>query len=63
MDIGGLTLQDAAQRVVHHELPQLNGLGGLIAVDGFGRVAMPFNTAGMFRAHQCQDDAPKVGIW
>lgn len=44
----GLTLAEAARRVVHEKLAV--GDGGLIAVGSDGAVAMEFNTAGMFRA-------------
>ena len=43
---GGLSLADAAQRVVHQ---RLHGSGGLIAVDSRGQVALPFNSEGMYR--------------
>jgi L-asparaginase / beta-aspartyl-peptidase len=32
------------------KLEKINGCGGLIAVDRFGHIAMPFNTEGMYRA-------------
>ncbi|SMF38752.1 isoaspartyl peptidase/L-asparaginase family protein [Pseudogulbenkiania subflava] len=46
----GQTLAEAADSVVHGTLPALGGSGGVIAVDADGRVAMPFNSAGMYRA-------------
>lgn len=45
----GLDVSAAASRVVHEQLPPLGGRGGLIAVDGHGRVVMPMNTEGMYR--------------
>lgn len=45
----GLTLQDALRDTLGR-LQQLGGRGGLIAVDGNGRIAMEYNTQGMFRA-------------
>lgn len=63
MDIGGLDLEQAAHRVIHEELPALEGLGGLIAVDARGTVAMPFCTAGMFRAALVEQGEPAVAIW
>ncbi|HQU73629.1 MAG TPA: isoaspartyl peptidase/L-asparaginase, partial [Calditrichia bacterium] len=50
MEYGGQTLQDAADTVIHKVLKKAGGEGGIIAVDKNGKVAMPFNTAGMFRA-------------
>lgn len=46
---GGKTLREAAENVVHQQLPAIGGDGGLIAVDPQGNVAMPFNTEGMYR--------------
>lgn len=50
MELGGLSLEEAANQAVHQELRAMNGKGGLIAVDAQGNIAMPFNTGGMFRA-------------
>lgn len=46
----GQTLIDAAEAVVMQDLAQNDGSGGLVAVDGSGRIAMPFNCEGMYRA-------------
>src|SRR5699024_7923963 len=48
MAYSGLSLSRAAHRVVHEKLPPLGGAGGMIAVDGQGNVAMPFNSEGMY---------------
>lgn len=45
-----MPLQAAADEVIHQRLPEINGDGGLIAVDSQGNIAMPFNTQAMFRA-------------
>jgi isoaspartyl peptidase/L-asparaginase-like protein (Ntn-hydrolase superfamily) len=58
----GLELAEAARRVIQDDLPVLGGQGGLIAVDGLGRIAMPFNTGGMFRAW-AGPDGEGVAIW
>ena len=49
MEYAGLSLEQAARRVVYEKLPALGGAGGLIAVDAQGNVLMPFNTGGMYR--------------
>ena len=49
MEYGGLSLQQAADRIVMNELVDLGGNGGVIAVDKDGNIATPFNTAGMYR--------------
>jgi len=46
----GESLQAATRQVVMEALPALSGSGGLIAIDRFGNIAMPFNTSGMYRA-------------
>jgi isoaspartyl peptidase/L-asparaginase-like protein (Ntn-hydrolase superfamily) len=38
-----------ASRKALREVEKLGGTGGLVAVDAKGRVAMPFNTEGMYR--------------
>lgn len=45
----GMSVRDALRDTLGR-LRQLGGSGGLIAVDGAGRIAMEFNTQGMFRA-------------
>ena len=44
------------------KLPALGGIGGLIAVDREGNVALPFNSEGMYRAWGYAGDAPSTGI-
>jgi L-asparaginase / beta-aspartyl-peptidase len=44
-----MSLEDAANFVVMEKLVEQKGNGGVIAVDKEGNIAMPFNTAGMFR--------------
>jgi len=45
----GLSLAEAADFVVNKKLVEKGGEGGLIAVDRGGNVALPFNSAGMYR--------------
>lgn len=45
-----VTLEQAANTVVHDVLVEAGGDGGVIAIDGKGNIAMPFNSAGMYRA-------------
>ena len=50
VEYGGVTLAAAAGEVVMNRLPQQEqNTGGVIAMDGDGHIAMPFNTAGMYR--------------
>ncbi|GAB4494775.1 MAG: isoaspartyl peptidase/L-asparaginase [Saprospiraceae bacterium] len=45
----GLSLVEAADFVVNKKLVEKGGEGGLIAVDKDGNIALPFNSAGMYR--------------
>ena len=59
----GFSLQDAAAEVVLKKLTALGGTGGVIALDRYGNIAMPFNTAGMYRAFKVQGGKPFVAIY
>jgi beta-aspartyl-peptidase (threonine type) len=48
MKYKGLNLEQAGQESVDY-LTSIDGEGGLIAVDAFGNVTMPFNSEGMYR--------------
>lgn len=50
MEFKGLSLKEAGDEVIHNRLLKLKGEGGLIAVDRSGKVTMPFNSEGMYRA-------------
>jgi beta-aspartyl-peptidase (threonine type) len=41
----------AAARNALREVRKLGGTGGLVAIDRSGRIAMPFNTEGMYRGY------------
>ena len=49
MKYKGMTLQEAASFVINRKLKEQGGMGGVICLDRNGNLAMPFNTAGMFR--------------
>jgi len=63
MEYAGVSLQVAADRVVHDKLPTIAGQGGLIAVDAQGNVALPFNTEGMYRGYARVGEAPVTAIY
>jgi beta-aspartyl-peptidase (threonine type) len=50
MEHRGLPLAEAAE-IALAKSKQLGGTGGLIAVDKTGKVALPFNTSGMYRGY------------
>ena len=46
-----LPLEEAADFIINDKLKKVNGAGGLIAIDRYGNVTMPFNTDGMPRGY------------
>ena len=63
MEYGKQSLEDAAHAVVFEQLKPIGGLGGLIAMDKQGHIAMPFNTPGMFRGFMKSDGSEFLAIW
>ncbi len=63
MEYGGKTLSAAADTVIMHKLTESGGTGGVIAIDHFGNIAMPFNTAGMYRGHYLAGGEPVVKVY
>ncbi len=63
MKYGKLTLQQATENIIHQTLAPQGGLGGLIAVDKDGNIAMPFSTSGMYRGFVKQGNAPQTFIF
>lgn len=63
MEYKGMSLQEAADTVIHDRVLQIEGDGGLIAVDTKGNVAMPFNTEGMYRAYKTSAGKKGLGIY
>jgi len=59
---GGASLDDAAQTTID-EIEALGGVGGVIALDREGNIAIPFSTEGMFRAYVGADGDPVVRIF
>jgi len=59
----GMTLQQAADQVIHGELESLHGDGGVIALTPDGQTAFSFNTPGMFRARLSEGGKLEVHIY
>lgn len=55
MEYKGMSLAEAADEVIHNRIVKIGGDGGLIAVDAAGNIALPFNTAGMYRGWKITD--------
>jgi len=63
MKYKGLSLAQAANQVIMEKLKTMGGIGGIIAVDGKGNVAMPFNSQGMFRGYINSGGEMKVAMF
>ena len=63
MEMSKLNLSDAANKVIHQRMKDLGGDGGLIAVDKYGNISMPFNTEGMYRAAKSNKDIYEIKIY
>jgi L-asparaginase / beta-aspartyl-peptidase len=58
----GMSIQGGAERALT-KVAQLGGTGGMIAMDGHGNVAMPFNTSGMYRGLMNRDGTFQIDIY
>jgi len=58
-----MNLHDASNEVINKRILEINGDGGLIAIDTKGNIAMPFNTEGMYRACKSSNGKEEVSIY
>jgi beta-aspartyl-peptidase (threonine type) len=58
-----LSLAEACHEVVMKKLVQIEGEGGLIAIDKHGNIELPFNSEGMYRAMKSSDGREVVAIY
>jgi beta-aspartyl-peptidase (threonine type) len=63
MEYANRSLADAAEHVVRNKLPQIQGRGGLVAIDHNGNVVLPFNTEGMYRGYARVGQEPFTAIY
>ena len=63
MEHKGMSLEAASNEVINKRILEINGDGGLIAVDNQGNLAMPFNTEGMYRACKSSIGQEEVSIY
>ncbi len=54
------SLEKAANYIINEKLKKQGAMGGLIAVDKNGNVAMPFNSPGMFRGFVKEGNQPEI---
>lgn len=63
MEYKGLSLEEAANLVVNDKLVKAGGSGGVVSVDKYGNVSMPFNSTGMFRGYATADGKTGISIY
>ena len=63
MEYKGLSLKEASELVVNEKLVKAGGSGGVICVDKYGNVSMPFNSPGMFRGFATADGKSGIFIY
>ena len=63
MEYKGLSLKDASGLVVNDKLVKAGGSGGVICLDRYGNVSMPFNSLGMFRGYATADGKEGIFIY
>lgn len=61
MEMKGKTLAEAGDHVIHNVLQP--GDGGVITVDKYGNIHIPYNSKGMFRASADANGLNQVKIW
>ncbi len=62
MEYKNLSVEEAAQTVMD-KITKMDALGGMIAMDRFGNVAMPFNTSGMYRGYRKEGEVAVIKIF
>ena len=63
IEYGKMSLEDAANTVIHKKLQKIGGDGGLIAIDRLGNITMPYNTEGMYRAAKSTNSKNEISIY
>jgi beta-aspartyl-peptidase (threonine type) len=59
----GVGLQAAADEVIQHQLTEMKGDGGVIAIDTKGDMVWSFNTPGMYRARVAEGGKPEIEMY
>lgn len=63
MEYKDMLLKEACDLVVNKKLVAFGGEGGLIAIDAFANIEMPFNSEGMYRAYKRNGEPPFIAIY
>ena len=62
MKYKGIGLEAAARETIER-LTEIEGEGGIIAIDAFGNIVMPFNSEGMYRGSMTEKNGAQIGIY
>lgn len=63
IELKGMSVQEASDKLVMKDVPKLGGDGGLIALDKNGKFSMPFCTEGMYRGYVTESGRIVVAIY
>ncbi len=63
IELSSLSLKEVCENTINKKLADIGGLGGVIAIDKNGLVAMPFNTPGMYRAFKTSNEEGCVRMY
>lgn len=58
-----MSVQEAADAVIHGKLQNLGGDGGVVAIDKKGNIGISFNSEGMYWAYVDDEGKPVVEIY
>lgn len=63
MEYKNMNLNEACELVIKQKMVSLKGEGGCIAIDSLGNIAMVFNSEGMYRASQRENEGKIIEIY
>jgi len=62
MEYKKMSVKEACREEIR-KLTELNGTGGVIAIDADGNIAMEFNTSGMYRGYLKSTGEKEIAIF
>ncbi|MBP6695242.1 MAG: isoaspartyl peptidase/L-asparaginase [Saprospiraceae bacterium] len=62
MEYKNMSIQEASDYVIKEKLVSKGGKGGMIGLDKYGNIVMPFNTVGMYRGY-CTPDKKETFLY
>lgn len=63
MEHRGMSIQQAVEEVIYKRIKAVGGQGGMIGVDAHGEISMVFNTEGMYRACEVENQQREILIY